>query len=178
MNVKTLGYQFTVSVDNEFEGRQFVLRDEREIIAFGISPHSVKNALCQRTLLFGMRVDRINLSRATFAPYDDIRKLFLVNKLYFSPSIKPIIGEVMEECPYKGLRFSLYGNTEVDSLFAKTGVLLALRRKQSRYRGCQFAYAIHRDAIPLHGFMTREISEYLKAHYTRHKKESECNIII
>lgn len=178
MRIKTLGYQFTVNVNNFFEGRQFVLRDEEEIAAFGISPHSVKNAVCQGTLLFGMRVNRINLDRAVFSPYDDIRLLLEKNKLYFSPFVKPIIGEVKEACPYQGLRFALYGNTEVDTLFAKSGVLLALRRQQLNYRGCQFTYAAHRDAIPLHGKMTREISEYLKAHYNRNKKEKECNIII
>lgn len=167
MKQNTLGYLFTVIVDNGFKGRQFLLRNEDEINAFGISTNSVANAVSAGAPLFGMEVVRVNSNTVTCAPYDDIHALFKENKNYFSTVTQPVHGRIIDDGPYKNIEFSLYGTKEAEQFFTKTGVLNVVRMKQSSYRGCVFRLTSHRLAIPLHGKMTQEIADYLEKKYTR-----------
>lgn len=167
MKSNSLGYLFTVIVDNFFEGRQFILRDDAEIREFGISPHSVRNAISTDAPLFGMRVERANIHITKTDPYDDIKEQLHKNKHYFSTRVSPLLGRVIDNGPYQNLEFSIYGTREAERYFTKTGVLETARGRQSSYRGCTFQHVSHRVAIPAHGNMTQEIADYLEQKYTK-----------
>lgn len=169
MRHDNLGYHFTVVVDNGFKDREFVLRNEKEVQQFGISLASVKGVLYGwSTTVYGMEVRRISLSHTptTMYDYQDIKRLFKINKQYFSLIAIPIVGKVIEEGKYFNTQFSFFSHHEHDCCFNKHQVKMALIDPLFSHRGCIFKVTTPKEAISVHANLTPDLIDYLKTHFS------------
>lgn len=169
MRHENLGYLFTVTVDNGFKGREFILRDEEEVKQFGISLVAVKHVLYGwSTSVYGMHICRVCLSRASpeLFQYHDVQELFQQDKRYFSSLATPIIGKVIEEGRYKNHQFSFFSHHEHNYCFNKRMVRLVLNDPLMSHRGCVFKTASIHEAILHHKNLTDDLIDYLKTHFS------------
>lgn len=153
---------FRVAVNNTFMGRTFVL-SEYELHLVGTNFNRLKKEMEQGTKgrYRGMDVSMIHyedIQNFHVGFPDDIAELFNRNKKYFNTQINPIIGTVLWG-KYRGFEFSLYGHDEINQHFRRTCVEAVARGRSTTCRGCDFRFATHADAIPLHGKLTQEIAE-------------------
>lgn len=80
---------------------------------------------------------------------------------YFKHSIKPVLGEVLEG-EYKGLKFSMFGKTEIEKYFNYTIVRKIARNKRGTYKNCSFRYISFAEAKLYADKISKELIEKFK----------------
>lgn len=156
-------FLFIVAVDNGFLGREFVL-SEHDLSVIGTDFIQIRKVMSRDIELptykgFAITLlHRDNIKDAFIGLPDDIAELLNTEPRYFDVDIKPVIGTVLKG-RYKGFEFSLFGATEVNRYFNRAHVEAVTRGKLLSHSGCTFRRCSPREAIPLHGKLTKEIAE-------------------
>lgn len=155
-------FLFEVMVDNGFKGTKFILT-KSELNQYNLNARELRKCVKGRyNTILGMNIRCIKDSKNYDVIPENLKSLLLKNPKYFNGFIKPIIGEILEG-PYKGLKFSLFGFSEIMHYFQNPYIQHStLKHNEAIVDGCLFKRVTHKEAIPLHGNLTLGITKNLK----------------
>lgn len=141
---------FEVLADNGYKGVKFTL-SASEAISFGLVYDNLRRTALKKDLfstgrLYGFKID---FSKENNLPMpSEIKDLYLKDKSYFNPFVKPVLG-VVKSGAHSGFKFSLVGDNDY-KLFSKSAVSRVANRKLPHHKNCTFKFISLKEAIPLH----------------------------
>lgn len=159
-------FLFTILIDNGFKGREFVLQEDN-LKELNVKTNNIKNKINGnlKNTFWGMACSDItfeNIGERHVGVPNDILKLFHTDSNYFDVRCKPIIGTVLDG-KYEGFEFSLFGCKEIEKYFNRSHVHRVARGERKSHFGCSFRFSTHKEAIPLHGKLTKNIINEVKS---------------
>lgn len=161
-------FLFKVVIDNGYKDREFVL-SEHDLHCIGTDFTQLRKLISNGSTYRGTTVQLLHHEDIKNIPVgypDDIAELFNLDSQYFNTLVKPVIGTVLWG-KYMGFEFSLFGGAEIAKHFNRGHVEAVANGTLRSHHGCTFRRCTHKEAIPLHGKLTKKIADDARSYKKR-----------